>query len=301
LDYADQRYYSSIMGKLLTPDPTQDGVDLTDPQSFNAYSYASNDPANSTDPDGLTACGDLPLSSSRKIRDAATANTDQGHFIDLVWHEAGFLSQAGGNVDAWNAEFTRIAQAIWDRYQLVQGNVQVTGANGIVYGGANVGALGYGTYGSSLNQVLIKAAAGTGVLNSSGQLVDNARALQADLNQDQGDTSRYSSGRVALYNADGSVAGWYTQECYSVIAAIQAADGVAAGYNFNPKGMFITSWNSSAPINNPNYAAGVERLLGTAGPTNFYGFTNFTFGNFPAPVPRQPRRGPGRRGPGGPR
>ena len=51
-------------------------------------------------------------------------------------------------------------------------------------------------------------------------------------------------------------------------------------------------------VNNPNYAAGVEQLFGNAGPTNFYGFTGFTYGTHVPPDrrPRPPRRpkGPGR-------
>jgi RHS repeat-associated protein len=295
LDYADQRYHAPGQGRFLTPDPTMDNVEYSNPGSWNPYAYANGDPINMVDPDGTTACGDLTLASDRTVSDAVNANSGQGHFIDLVWHEAGVLSQANGNVGAWTAEFALIAQAIWDRYQLVQGKVQVTGANGVVYGGANVGALGYGAYGSTLNQVLINAAAGTNVLNSSGGLVDNASGLQADLNQDQGNFG-YAPGRVSLVNGAGNTI-WVTQGCYSVITAIESADGVAAGYNFNPAGQFITSWNSSPPQNNPNYAHGVEQFLDTAGPTNLYGFTNFTYGNFQR-KPRPPTRP---RPPGGPR
>jgi len=282
--YAQNRYYDPARGRFTTPDPAASGK-ISTPLSWNRYSYVEGDPINLSDPDGLIACGDLPVSSGGTLAGLANANTSQGHFIDLVWHEAGFLSQAGGDIGAWNSEFAYTAQAIWDRYQLVSGNVSVTGANGVVYGGGNVGALGYGAYGSSLNGVLIAAAAGTNVLNSNGQLADNASALQADLTQDQGNL-QYSPGRVSLISSNGSQE-WVTQGCYSVIAAMESADAVASGGNFNPAGMFITSWNSSALINNPNYKAGVEQFFGNAGPTNFYGFTSWTNGHF------APRRGGG--------
>ncbi len=35
------------------PDPSDGSYDLTDPQSFNRYSYVENDPVNFTDPSGL--------------------------------------------------------------------------------------------------------------------------------------------------------------------------------------------------------------------------------------------------------
>lgn len=57
-----QRYYSSIMGRFLTPDPGD--ADLVHPQSFNRYTYGYGDPINSLDPTGSTAiCADDFLSS----------------------------------------------------------------------------------------------------------------------------------------------------------------------------------------------------------------------------------------------
>ncbi|HTS46968.1 MAG TPA: RHS repeat-associated core domain-containing protein [Bryobacteraceae bacterium] len=54
-DYADQRYYTSTLGRFVTPDqlPGQ----TKNPQSWNRYSYANADPANFNDPTGLTAGG----------------------------------------------------------------------------------------------------------------------------------------------------------------------------------------------------------------------------------------------------
>jgi RHS repeat-associated protein len=287
-DYAMARYYSSYGGRFGSADPTMDNVDQMNPGTWNAMAYVNGDPVNFGDPDGTVACGDLEIAGHNEtVRDEVNANSSQGHFIDLVWHEAGFLSQAGGNVGAWVSEFEGIAQAIWDRYLLVQGVVQATGANGVVYGGANVGVLGYGAYGSSLDQVLVHAAAGTSVLNGSGQLVDNADTLQADLNEDQ--NFAYAAGKVQLAGSGPTV--WVTQGCYSVIAAMESANGVAAGFNYT-NGVFVTSWNSSPPINNPNYAAGIEVLFGNAGPTNFYGLKNVATG--PGQRPRQPPKRAGR-------
>jgi len=128
-------------------------------------------------------------------------------------------------------------------------------------------------------------------------LVDNASTLQADLNQDQGDTSQNGPGKLPLVNQFGQITMYVTQDRYSAIAAMEYANSVAAGTDFNPAGAFITSWNSSAPRFNPNYEAGVESYLGQAGPTNFYGFTNSKAGNFgpvrrPPPARRPPGRGP---------
>jgi RHS repeat-associated protein len=53
LDYADQRYYTSLAGRFMTADPYMASGDPADPQSWNRYAYVSGDPMNSYDPNGL--------------------------------------------------------------------------------------------------------------------------------------------------------------------------------------------------------------------------------------------------------
>ena len=53
LDYANQRYYSSIIGRFTRPDPYGGSASFGNPQSWNRYSYVGNDPANEFDPEGL--------------------------------------------------------------------------------------------------------------------------------------------------------------------------------------------------------------------------------------------------------
>jgi RHS repeat-associated protein len=57
LDYAKNRYYSSILGRFMTADPymaTASGANNpADPGSWNRYAYAGNDPVNFSDPSGL--------------------------------------------------------------------------------------------------------------------------------------------------------------------------------------------------------------------------------------------------------
>ncbi|MGH9582930.1 MAG: RHS repeat-associated core domain-containing protein, partial [Bryobacteraceae bacterium] len=53
LDYANQRYYNSMIDRFLQPDPFRGSANLNVPQSWNRYAYAGNDPANNFDPEGL--------------------------------------------------------------------------------------------------------------------------------------------------------------------------------------------------------------------------------------------------------
>lgn len=52
LDYAFARYYSSRLGRFMSPDPLNG--DVVDPQSLNRYAYVGNNPPNFIDPSGLT-------------------------------------------------------------------------------------------------------------------------------------------------------------------------------------------------------------------------------------------------------
>ena len=53
IDYADQRYYGSIHGRFLTPDPYEASGGPEEPQSWNKYAYVEGDPVNYNDPTGL--------------------------------------------------------------------------------------------------------------------------------------------------------------------------------------------------------------------------------------------------------
>lgn len=52
LDYFLARYYSSMQGRFITVDPENAGSRPSEPQSWNAYSYAGGNPVTFTDPDG---------------------------------------------------------------------------------------------------------------------------------------------------------------------------------------------------------------------------------------------------------
>jgi len=53
LDYADQRWYASGVGRFVTPDPFAGSFGPKSPSSANRYHYADDDPANYFDPSGL--------------------------------------------------------------------------------------------------------------------------------------------------------------------------------------------------------------------------------------------------------
>ena len=46
LDYAEQRYYSSELGRFITPDNYVKSIKQGDPETWNRYAYCGNDPSN---------------------------------------------------------------------------------------------------------------------------------------------------------------------------------------------------------------------------------------------------------------
>ena len=52
LDYFGARYYSSFQGRFTSTDPSRKSVALSDPQTWNRYSYASNNPMSYIDRNG---------------------------------------------------------------------------------------------------------------------------------------------------------------------------------------------------------------------------------------------------------
>jgi RHS repeat-associated protein len=51
--HAQFRQYSDTQGRWMSPDPYDGSYDLSNPQSFNRYSYVLNNPLSAADPDGL--------------------------------------------------------------------------------------------------------------------------------------------------------------------------------------------------------------------------------------------------------
>ena len=77
LDNFGARYNSSSLGRFISPDPDNASALEADPQSWNAYAYAGNNPINGTDPDGE----DYYLLGGDKCgRDVQC--DDNGHLLD---------------------------------------------------------------------------------------------------------------------------------------------------------------------------------------------------------------------------
>jgi RHS repeat-associated protein len=60
LDYADQRWYSSRLGRFTNPDPIQAGNAMLLTANWNKFTYVSGNPVNKNDPRGICSPQDVP-------------------------------------------------------------------------------------------------------------------------------------------------------------------------------------------------------------------------------------------------
>lgn len=97
-DDAMFRRYNRWWSRFDQPDPYDGSYDLTNPQSFNRYPYANNDPVNFTDPSGL-----MPQSCSAEF-----SFSDCGGGSGFWGGSGGF----GGHIGAYNREYRGLSRGV---------------------------------------------------------------------------------------------------------------------------------------------------------------------------------------------
>jgi RHS repeat-associated protein len=104
------RKYDLSSGRWTSPDPYGGSMTVGDPQSFNRYSYANNDPVNQTDPSGL-----IPASQGWNGASAGFWGNDvldEGH-----WGGKDDIAQSEARHDSWvqEAMALKAEQDAWNK------------------------------------------------------------------------------------------------------------------------------------------------------------------------------------------
>ena len=94
LDNFGARYNSSSLGRFMSPDPANFGAVDEYPQTWNAYSYVTNNPLNATDPNGLDCIYAGTASDNPNPGGAGTVTVVRGDCIN-----AGGKNDSGTFVD----------------------------------------------------------------------------------------------------------------------------------------------------------------------------------------------------------
>jgi RHS repeat-associated protein len=108
LDYFGARYYSSTIGRMMSPDPSGlSYADPTNPQSLNLYSYVLNNPLKFTDPSGMACVWDDGSFDSED--DKQTGSSRQCSSAGGTWLDKGATGSLSGGQDWSNKSDSYIA------------------------------------------------------------------------------------------------------------------------------------------------------------------------------------------------
>jgi RHS repeat-associated protein len=80
LDYFGARYFSAPQGRFTTPDPLMASAKISNPQTWNRYSYTLNNPLRFVDPDGLEVPDDCVNDPECKIKVSINVIYDKNSF-----------------------------------------------------------------------------------------------------------------------------------------------------------------------------------------------------------------------------
>jgi RHS repeat-associated protein len=139
-DYFGARYYGSSMGRFMSPDPLMATPErLLDPQEWNMYGYARNNPLSITDPTGLDIWLQGCRSNSSTCQNNYVGTTDDnGNFsrTHLTGDQTGDASLGTNGISVTQGGNTY--QGVWDTNAGEQGAVQISGAGDLSSFNANI-------------------------------------------------------------------------------------------------------------------------------------------------------------------
>jgi RHS repeat-associated protein len=136
LDHTQFRQYSSTNGRWMSPDPYSGSMDLSNPQSFNRYSYVGNMPLGFTDPTGLVTRGDPPSKGSSDSGDLGAAVATAG----VTW-AINKIASMFIHPQCSHCTTSRPNAQIWDEYHIHYGP-NIAGALGLPSQACEFGACG---------------------------------------------------------------------------------------------------------------------------------------------------------------
>ncbi|MEO8597160.1 MAG: RHS repeat-associated core domain-containing protein, partial [Candidatus Solibacter sp.] len=288
-DYADQRYYGVGNGRFMTPDPSMDNVDYSDPTSWNAYAYVNGDPINFGDPDGLQTCGEIPILGGKykgqTVSQVMTGTTGEDLLAQIMWHEGGTIYQSdlkdAASVAAYAEDLTSIGTAVLNQWDVDNGVIKV------YQNGRAACPLGQCLDRSLKDIVIAISKDNTGsIFNSNGNMRStDAAKLKGILN------TTWNAGPV-VQDSSGQ---WVNQGCEGVLESLTLASGLLSGdvARAKPNGLTLLFWNQASADSTTTFPGNVG-YTGWRG-DRVHGETFWGLSSTPPPVRRPPPgRGRGR-------
>ncbi len=241
LDYADQRYYSSANGRFLSADPSDESIVTPNPNSWNGYTYALNEPIGLSDPTGLTTCSDVIFSPTGQTFGQIIQSTSElGLLSALIAHEAG-PKYADESVASFQQEQYLIGAALMNRFDMANGSLTAYGADGQAYTRL------YGS-GTSLSNIILTG----GGNNKDWGIFANGRLTPAAFNDLRPYLNSTVEAGIQIPMAPGSNPPSMNAQCFVIANAISTAyyikDTVAGG-SVRGGGPIVLHWNRTRSLN----------------------------------------------------
>jgi RHS repeat-associated protein len=110
-EHAEFRQYSSAQGHWLAADPYDGSYDASNPQSFNRYNYAGNNPLSSVDSQGLASypwC--TPNNTCSQAAQSADGDDDDGGFASTLdgFPNSGSFASLTPTGPFWNSNWQQV-------------------------------------------------------------------------------------------------------------------------------------------------------------------------------------------------
>jgi RHS repeat-associated protein len=235
LDYMHARYYDPNLGRFLSVDPAPHSVSPSEPQTWNRYTYALNNPVNVVDPSGAVPCdaqlpgGHIPEGDCEQAEatDPETEKAEERMRRLNAWLLSGVIHASNAAAGMGDTLSLGLTAKVRD----------LTGANEVVdqcSGMYNFGeALGVGT-----SLALGGASAARGALAMGGRSGSLATRLARGLRRFGSDSRRYSSVSRQYWGARGGAGGKHLHHW----GIPQRAGGPSAGWNLMELPGGLNSW-----------------------------------------------------------
>ena len=268
LDYFGARYYGSTQGRFTNPDPLLSSGTVFDPQSWNRYSYTSNNPLKYTDPTGLyewsndlgghASDQDL-LDKANSIKDEKKRNeaiSNANHIIGLRNHFRNAL--AGASATAQSGRLTASQQAEVARAVNSYGK-EGDGNNVIVAFGRQGTGVGANTDGTFLNDEIVV----TFDPHHKGFNLIADVAHEGSHVADNQDFNATHAGGIYDYGGTSDISEYETERrAYEVTSLVAQASGKGSYLNDSPS---YQVWSSGWKVadRETKRAAGIDRVIST--------------------------------------
>jgi RHS repeat-associated protein len=186
LDYFGARYYGNWTGRFLTPDPLMASAGVSDPQTWNRYTYARNNPLKFIDPTGLK---ELTAAGCSQDNSCVTVK------LNVVYDKS--ANDGKGLTNKQKEAFGKELQKVKDEYGTAHVHFDVTYSEGATTSSGTQTGLVKGSLNVVVSDSTPIGTAGVSQVTKSGYAITKIDITQADDETFSHEVAHHFSGDTA--------------------------------------------------------------------------------------------------------